>query len=119
MSHQQQEPSRRQELIQFLQSQVHHYDALTRDHLTRIEQFMVAGFTVAGIAAPLLLIYKQYAVAAVIPAAGLFLTLFAINTAGELMALAAYRCAFEESLERLLIEAGIANGCSMPTAPWD
>jgi hypothetical protein len=107
------------DLVDLLHGDIHYCGDLVRDHLSRIQQLMLAIFTIAGVAGTLLYGYHQYVVLLAIPIAGCVVLLMVANITGEAFAVAAHRYFLEQALSKLLRDSLPANLHEFIPPTWD
>ena len=107
------------DLADLIHQDVQHYDDLVRDHLSRIQQLILAVFTIAGVAGTLLYGYHQYVVLLAIPLVGCVLLFIMANITGEMFALAAHKYFLEQELSKLLGESLPVHLRKLAPPPWD
>jgi hypothetical protein len=106
-------------VAQLLQAEIDRYDSATRSQLKQIDRVLLSSFSVAGIAAPILLNYHQYAALLAVPIVGFVGFFLAMNATSDMFALAAHKYFVESQLQDLLRSHLSQDMRRYSSVPWD
>ncbi len=106
-------------VVQMLRADIEHYDDLVRAALAHIDRILLAAFSIAGIAAPLLVTNKQYGVLLAVPFVAFGALFMGLNASGEMFALAAHKFFLESQLAEFLRTSEGGAPTAPPRVPWD